>query len=290
MFANLTQQHMIYIAVAFLVVILIAVMASRKKESFQDNLSDNITINYELLDNILSNIHNYNKDPKAYANAMDGLLSLAYTCKRLGSVTLYEHCDFNGKSVQLDFGDYTMDDLKKRGIDNDSVSSIKVTGRLAAILYEHDNFEGRSIVVPGTQSCLTDAGLNFNDQLSSLKIVSWPPHTIPNVNDLKNIRDPEDIIQNAIISLMFNSPEPLDPVVSLVTLYLFFRQPFEREINQFRYKSGRVKLPPEMFKKFQEIHYMTSPEMSIQEYANLIMKITAREFINNKVCNFQRPE
>ena len=47
MFANLTRQHMIYIAVAFFVVILIVVMASgKKKESFQDNLSENITIKY----------------------------------------------------------------------------------------------------------------------------------------------------------------------------------------------------------------------------------------------------
>ena len=288
MFANLTQQHLIYIAIAFVIVILIAVMASRKKESFQDNLTENITIKYELLDNILTNLPNYKKDPKSYSNTMDGLLSLAYTCKRLGSVTFYEDCDFKGKSVQLDFGEYTLDDLRKRGINNDSVSSIKVVGSLAAILYEHDNFEGRSIVVPGTQSCLTDAGLNFNDQMSSLKIVSWPPHTIPNTKDLRG-RQADDIFKNAIISLMFNSPEPLDPVVSLFTLYLFFGK-FEREIDNFKYENGRVTLPAEMFKRFQEIHYMTSPEMSIQEYANLVMKITAREFINNQVCNFQRTE
>ena len=289
MFANLTQQHMIYIAIVLFIVIVISIsVMTKKKESFQDNLSENITIKYELLDNILTNLPNYRKDEKAYINAVDGLLNLAYTCKRLGSVTLYEDCDFKGKNVQLDFGDYTMDDLKKRGINNDNVSSVKVTGRLAAILYEHDNFEGRSIVVPGSQSCLTDAGLNFNDQLSSLKVLSWPTHTIPNINDLKRDQSME-IIHNAIVSLMFNSPEPLDPVVSLMTLYLFFG-PFERDMDQFKYQKGRVQLPPSMFKKFQEIHYITSPDISIQEYANLIMKIIAREFINNKVCNFQRPE
>ena len=121
-----------------------------------------------------------------------------------------------------------------------------------------------------------------------MKIVSWPPHTIPNINDLKRDQSME-IIHNAIVSLMFNSPEPLDPVVSLMTLYLFVG-PFEREMEQMKYQNGRVQLSSGMFKKFQEIHYITSPDISIQEYANLIMKIIAREFINNKVCNFQRPE
>jgi hypothetical protein len=289
MLEKFTPQNIIYFTVAlFILSVIYVVVRSKKKESFQDNLSENITIKYELLDNILTNLPNYRKDEKAYINAVEGLLNLAYTCKRLGSVTLYEDCDFKGKNVQLDFGDYTMDDLKKRGINNDNVSSVKVTGRLAAILYEHDNFEGRSIVVPGSQSCLTDAGLNFNDQLSSLKIVSWPPHTIPNINDLKRDQSME-IIHNAIVSLMFNSPEPLDPVVSLMTLYLFVG-PFEREMEQMKYQNGRVQLSSGMFKKFQEIHYITSPDISIQEYANLIMKIIAREFINNKVCNFQRSE
>lgn len=292
MLANLSKQHMLYIAGAILiVVILVSTMTSKKKESFEekmsveikDPLSATLTYRYDLLDNILSNMNNYQKNPMDYVNVVNGLLSLAYACKRIGNVRLFQDCDYNGNSAQFDIGEYRLADLRARGIENDSVSSIKIFGKLAVILYEHDNFEGSSVTISANDNCLNDNvinNFNFNDQVSSMKVISFPPVSVPTFDDFEH--GGQDFMRNTIISLMFNLSEPFDAVVSLFTCFLINRS---LDDLPFEYKDNKVILGKFMFKNFNEIQELKNNALTLEEYSTLIMKIISREFINNMVCN-----
>jgi len=84
---------------------------------------------------------------------------------------LYENCDYSGKSVVLDFGEHNINDL---GLDNDSLSSIKIPNNINVTLYEHADFQGRKLTLNKSESCLSNRtvdGLNFDNQVSSIKIV-----------------------------------------------------------------------------------------------------------------------
>jgi hypothetical protein len=87
-------------------------------------------------------------------------------------ITFYEDCDYKGKYTNLivddipQNNDYNLDRLRKYGIENDSISSIKVPKGFSVTLYEHNDFQGNSITVNGDIDCLTK--LNFNDMTSSL--------------------------------------------------------------------------------------------------------------------------
>ena len=87
-------------------------------------------------------------------------------------ITFYEHCKYQGKYTNLIVDDipqnngYNLDRLRKYGIENDLISSIKVPKGFSVTLYEHNNFQGNSITVNGDIDCLTN--LNFNDITSSL--------------------------------------------------------------------------------------------------------------------------
>ena len=80
-------------------------------------------------------------------------------------VSLFQHCGFGGKNVNLVAGDYNMHDI---GLGNDSISSVKVPPTLKLTLYEHSNFHGNEITINSDISCLIDLG--WNDMASSLKI------------------------------------------------------------------------------------------------------------------------
>jgi hypothetical protein len=56
------------------------------------------------------------------------------------------------------------------GIDNDSVSSLKVAAGWKVTLYEHSNYGGTPVTFTGPTEvpCLVDHG--FNDKASSLRI------------------------------------------------------------------------------------------------------------------------
>ena len=85
-----------------------------------------------------------------------------------GVVTLYPDCPFRGRSVGLGEGNYTLDDLRARGIANDDISSLRVQPGYEAVLYWDNDFRGASLTLTGDDDCLVDK--NFNDQLSSLRV------------------------------------------------------------------------------------------------------------------------
>ena len=85
-----------------------------------------------------------------------------------GVVRLFEHCNYGGVSAGLGVGSYTMNQLIALGINNDFVSSLQVSSGYRAILYQHHNFTGSSVVKTANDSCLVDD--SFNDQVSSIVI------------------------------------------------------------------------------------------------------------------------
>ena len=85
-----------------------------------------------------------------------------------GPVTLYPDCSYRGTSVGLGEGNYTLNDLRARGMVNDDISSLRVQGGYEAVLYWDNDFRGRSLTVRGDDDCLANEG--FNDQLSSLRV------------------------------------------------------------------------------------------------------------------------
>lgn len=85
-----------------------------------------------------------------------------------GIVTLYSDCQYNGYSVSLQEGSYTLGQLQSLGVENDETSSIKVQSGFKATLYWDNNFQGTTLVKTGDDDCLVDD--SFNDKLSSIII------------------------------------------------------------------------------------------------------------------------
>lgn len=87
------------------------------------------------------------------------------------AVELSEHCGFDGWQLALPEGDYTTADLAGPEVVR-YASSLKVADGYEAILYDGDNFTGRSVVITGSSSCLVDQ--NINDSLASLRVRKVP--------------------------------------------------------------------------------------------------------------------
>lgn len=85
-------------------------------------------------------------------------------------VTVYEHCNFQGKAVKLNAGTYDYNAMIRSGVKNDDVSSIRVDSGYEATLYQHGGFKGRTVKATNSISCLVKN--NFNDEVSSIKVVA----------------------------------------------------------------------------------------------------------------------
>lgn len=82
--------------------------------------------------------------------------------------TVYQHCNYTGWSASLPQGSHTLGTLQGLGFVNDDASSIRVAPGYEAVLYQHDNFAGSSIVVSGDDNCFVNE--SFNDVASSMVV------------------------------------------------------------------------------------------------------------------------
>jgi hypothetical protein len=82
--------------------------------------------------------------------------------------TAYQHCNYGGWAASLEARSYKLADLQTLGFRNDDMSALRVTQGYEVVLYEHDNFGGRSVVMTGDKSCFV--GIGFNDAVSSLVV------------------------------------------------------------------------------------------------------------------------
>jgi hypothetical protein len=86
--------------------------------------------------------------------------------------TVYQHCGFRGYGVRLPLGWYNLRKLRRMGIRNDDLSSIRVPRGYVVTLYEHVNFRGRRIRLTHSDRCFVNNG--FNDIVSSIKVERRP--------------------------------------------------------------------------------------------------------------------
>ncbi len=96
-------------------------------------------------------------------------------CQGFG-ISVYTNCN-SSNSVSLTPGSYNTASLKAKGISNDVISEVNVNIGFAVILYENDNFSGRSVYYASNTGCLPP---NWDKQVSSLKVIclSNDPSTI----------------------------------------------------------------------------------------------------------------
>jgi len=79
-------------------------------------------------------------------------------------VTVYEDCNYRGRSFILTAGNYRTYQMK---IGNDQLSSIQVPQGLRVTLYEHDNFSGASRTITSSTNCIES---DWNDRTSSIVV------------------------------------------------------------------------------------------------------------------------
>jgi hypothetical protein len=83
-----------------------------------------------------------------------------------GVAMLYAGCDYTGKVIGLDVGDYRLSDLEVLGFTDNTLASITLQEGYTAILFENDGFGGESKVIDSSSACL-DAE-SFSGKTSSL--------------------------------------------------------------------------------------------------------------------------
>jgi alpha-L-fucosidase len=104
------------------------------------------------------------------------VFSLLSVARGADVATFYSAVDFGGKAVTLPEGDYTAAQLKEKGIDDKTISSLKVGDAYQVIVYKGNHFQGDSMVFTGGIN--GSAGNLNNDevrhdltaQISSLRI------------------------------------------------------------------------------------------------------------------------
>jgi hypothetical protein len=82
-----------------------------------------------------------------------------------GDITLYEDCDFRGKSQTLRPGEYRS--MRDAGFGNDSVSSIRVPRGSEVTIYEDDKFRGSYARIDNDIRCFDR---QWDDKVSSLSV------------------------------------------------------------------------------------------------------------------------
>ncbi|SEF43440.1 hypothetical protein [Sphingobacterium lactis] len=81
-------------------------------------------------------------------------------------VFTYSNASYAGVKGQLDIGEYTKADLLDKGIEDNSISSIKIGHDVKVTLYDGDHFSGNSLVLTASSTYLS----TFNDKVSSMKV------------------------------------------------------------------------------------------------------------------------
>jgi hypothetical protein len=93
-------------------------------------------------------------------------------------ITVYKDCNYTGFSGGLTIGDYNLARLKTLGVQDDDISSLKITQGFQAILYQDDNFGGASTVINSDNSCLNTT---WNDKVTSIRIIANGANNLGNV-------------------------------------------------------------------------------------------------------------
>lgn len=85
-----------------------------------------------------------------------------------GSVTVYTECNFDGLSAKLQVGDFNLAQLKKFGIGDNEISSVKVPEGMSVTVYEFDFLRGETASASSDVACI-DTG-SFANRITSLSV------------------------------------------------------------------------------------------------------------------------
>ncbi|MBC7485258.1 MAG: RICIN domain-containing protein [Cytophagaceae bacterium] len=84
-------------------------------------------------------------------------------------VTAYVDCNYQGFSGGFPIGDYNLAKMKSLGINDDAISSLRITQGFKALLYQDDNFGGEITEINSDNSCLNTT---WNDKVTSMRILA----------------------------------------------------------------------------------------------------------------------
>ena len=90
--------------------------------------------------------------------------------KDINVALAFQHSDFKGEFLNLNLGAYN--NLKKNTWFNDDISSIRINKGYRVIVYEHDSYQGKRVILNESQSELKK--FKMNDEISSLVVEKLP--------------------------------------------------------------------------------------------------------------------
>jgi hypothetical protein len=99
--------------------------------------------------------------------------------RRNSTITVYEHCNYGGRSLQLGIGTHDYNVINANGF-NDVISSIKVPKGLRAVAWEHNPGGGRQWTFESDNSCIVNLGAN--DTISSIIVSRVPKVSLAKAN------------------------------------------------------------------------------------------------------------
>lgn len=105
------------------------------------------------------------KEPISFG---DATLKPKKPLKSAGTVTVFADCNYSGVSGKLEVGDYNLAQLKKFGLGNNDISSVKVPKGMSITVYENDFLRGDSASTAGDVQCI-DTG-DFANRITSVSI------------------------------------------------------------------------------------------------------------------------
>ena len=88
--------------------------------------------------------------------------------RSVNKATVYQDCNYGGYAVGLPAGNYTLNQLQARGIRDNDISSLRVESGYEIVIYENDNFSGRSYTFSSDDTCLVNE--SFNDIVTSIRL------------------------------------------------------------------------------------------------------------------------
>lgn len=84
---------------------------------------------------------------------------------------VYQHCVYNGRAVHFPVGNYSLEELQKRGVSDNSISSMTVGDGYKVIFYIDNHYLGAKATVNSNVHCMNNVGgADHNDKVSSLKV------------------------------------------------------------------------------------------------------------------------
>lgn len=114
-------------------------------------------------------------------------------------VTVFQHVNFRGSSLNVGAGKVTIEDLKNSSVGNDRISSIRIADGYEVVACQHGQHNGRCETFTSDVADLRD--IHFNDVISSLKVqlVSTGTNTPPVANNLDITTDADTPIDFSVL-------------------------------------------------------------------------------------------